>query len=144
MSDDNFSDSDSPGGRTSSGQRSRYRPRRPRGRGDKTRSQLTAVGGTLAGLLDGLGLSATLKGWEAISVWSETVGAPANERSRAVAFDAGRLIVEVESSAWMTQLSFLKRDIKARLNRRLGGDIIKDIQFAPPGSGGRDPETRKR
>ena len=125
-------------------ERARPRSRRPNGREGQARSQLTAVGGTLAGLLEGLGLSATLKGWEAISVWSETVGAPANERSRAVAFDAGRLIVEVESSAWMTQLSFLKRDIRARLNRRLGGDIIQDILFAPPGSGGRDMETRKR
>jgi predicted nucleic acid-binding Zn ribbon protein len=91
---------------------------------------LTAVGGTLAGLLDGLGLSATLKGWEAISVWSETVGAPANERSRAVAFDAGRLIVEVESSAWMTQLSFLKRDIKAN-NRRLAATSSEHSVRAP-------------
>lgn len=113
----------------------------------KTRGQLTPVGGTLAGLLQGLGLTATLKGWEALSVWAETVGSPASERSRAVAFESGRLIVEVESSAWMTQLSFLKRDIRARLNRRLGGDVIQDIQFTPRGGetarGGDRNSTRK-
>lgn len=104
--------------------------------GDKP--QLTAVGGTLQSMLEDLGLAATLKGWEAMSFWAEVVGSPANERSHAVAFDAGRLIVEVDSPAWMTQLSYLKREYRARLNSRLGpsgdgGDIIHDIQFTPRG-----------
>lgn len=112
--------------------------RRAHRRAGGKKTQLTTVGGTLTGMLEGLGLAATLKGWEAMNYWAEIVGSPANERSRAVAFDGGRLIVEVDSPVWITQLSYFKREYRARLNFRLGpsgdgGDIIQDIQFTPRG-----------
>lgn len=102
------------------------------------KTQLTAISGTLKGMLEGLGLEAPLLGWAAMNYWAEVVGSPANERSRAVAFDAGRLIVEVDSAVWMTQLSYLKREYQARLNFRVGSardgsTVIKDIQFTPRG-----------
>lgn len=131
-------------GRPDLGRPDSGRPRAPRRgrRGGRfsagAKTQLTAVGGTLNGMLEGLGLAATLKGWEAMNFWAEVVGSPANERSRAVAFDGGRLIVEVDSAVWMTQLSYLKREYQARLNFKLGptrdgGKIIQDIQFTPRG-----------
>jgi predicted nucleic acid-binding Zn ribbon protein len=96
---------------------------------------LEPIGAPLKNLLEKLGLSRTLKGWEALDLWSEVVGEPAALRSRAVAFEAGRLIVEVDGAAWSSQLFILRREIQARLNHRLGGEIVQEIQFTPTRGG---------
>jgi predicted nucleic acid-binding Zn ribbon protein len=84
------------------------------------------------------GLTGPLRAWQAISLWPEVVGEPASLRSRAVSWEAGRLIVEVDTPAWTTQLSFLKRDIQNRLNARIGDFVIREIQFIAARGGRRD------
>jgi predicted nucleic acid-binding Zn ribbon protein len=96
---------------------------------------LEPVGAPLKHLLEKLGLSRTLKGWEALDLWQEVVGEAAAARSRAVAFEAGRLIVEVDGAAWCSQLFILRREIRDRLNRRLGSEIVQEIQFTPSRGG---------
>lgn len=98
-------------------------------------ASLEPIGAPLKNLLEKLGLSRTLKGWEALDLWKEVVGEAAAQRSRAVAFEAGRLIVEVDGAAWSSQLFILRRDIQARLNHRLGGEIVQEIQFTPTRGG---------
>jgi predicted nucleic acid-binding Zn ribbon protein len=96
---------------------------------------LEPIGAPLKNLLEKLGLSRTLKGWEALDLWREVVGEPAALRSRAVAFETGRLIVEVDGAAWTSQLFILRREIRARLNHRLGGEVVQEIQFTPARGG---------
>jgi predicted nucleic acid-binding Zn ribbon protein len=96
---------------------------------------LEPVGAPLKQLLEKMGLAKTLKGWEALDLWKEVVGEAAAARSRAVAFDEGRLIVEVDGAAWSSQLFILRREIRDRLNQYLGGEIIQDIQFTPTRGG---------
>jgi predicted nucleic acid-binding Zn ribbon protein len=98
---------------------------------------LEPIGAPLKTLLDRLGLARTLKGWEAREIWKEVVGDAAAARSRAVAFEAGRLIVEVDGAAWSSQLFILRREIRDRLNQRLGEMIVQEIQFTPS-RGGKD------
>jgi predicted nucleic acid-binding Zn ribbon protein len=113
--------------------------REGRSGGRRTRSPGTAslepVGASLKNLLEKLGLSKTLKGWEALNLWKEVVGEPAALRSRAIAFEAGRLIVEVDGAAWSSQLFILRREIRTRLNDRLGGEVVQEIQFMPARGG---------
>ena len=92
---------------------------------------LEPLGASLRQFLEKTGLSAKLRGWDAIHLWPDIVGEGAAARSRAVAFESGRLIVEVDGAVWMAQLSYLRRDIQRRLNARLGGEIVQDVQFTP-------------
>jgi predicted nucleic acid-binding Zn ribbon protein len=55
--------------------------------------------------------------------------------TRAVAFREGTLRVEVEGSAWMHELGFLKRDLIIRINQHLGSDLVRDVRFVVPRGG---------
>ncbi len=98
---------------------------------------LEPIRNPLDSLLEKLGVRATLRGWDALRLWPEVVGRSAAARSRAVAFEEGRLIVEVDGAAWSAQLSYLRREICARLNSRLGANVVRDIQFTPARGGAR-------
>ena len=51
------------------------------------------------------------------------------ENARPAAFKGKILLVHVNSSPWLHQLSFLKKDILARINRELGQDLVDEIKF---------------
>ncbi len=97
----------------------------------------------LPDLLRQLGLAGNVAGWRAVSEWPAVAGARIARHTRAVAFRDGTLHVEVEGSAWMHELGFLKRELVRNLNRHLGADVVRDVRFTPAGprptdgSGGR-------
>ena len=70
---------------------------------------------------------------QAVYIWDDIVGPNAAKVSSAVACRDGVLFVEVKNSVWAAELSFLKRDIIKRLNRRLGRGTVKDIRFRATG-----------
>jgi predicted nucleic acid-binding Zn ribbon protein len=87
------------------------------------------LSGVLEDLLRGLGLEEQMVRWRAVSLWPEVVGGEAARRSEAVSIDGGTLFVEVASSAWTHQLTFLRRQIQNELNRRLGKPVVQEIVF---------------
>ena len=91
------------------------------------------AGGPLRDLLQRLRLSEPIRGWEAVSVWPEVVGPRVAERARAVAFRDGELVVEVDSAAWMSELTYLKRKILKDLNDRLADRPVRDLRLKPAG-----------
>jgi predicted nucleic acid-binding Zn ribbon protein len=93
------------------------------------------VAGVLSRVLRQLGLEQELRGWRAVSEWEGLVGARVARRTRAVGFRDGTLQVEVEGSAWMQELGFLKRDLVQKINRHLGAPWIQDIRFIVPRGG---------
>jgi hypothetical protein len=44
------------------------------------------------------------------------------------------LVVEVEGAEWMHELQYLKQDLRARLNDRLGRSVIREIFLVLAGS----------
>jgi len=96
-----------------------------------------AVSGVVARVLRGLGLEDGLRGWRAVEAWPETVGPSLARRTRAVEYRDGTLVVEVDGSAWMHEMSLLKRELMQRLNARLGADVIHDVRLVPPRGGTR-------
>ncbi len=80
-------------------------------------------------LLKGWGLDRVSKEQELFNVWDKAVGEPISKCTRPVAVHNGRLVVAVKDSAWMQELSFMKRDIKRKLNRVLGRDVVREIRF---------------
>ena len=67
-----------------------------------------------------------LQVWE---LWDKAVGEIIAENARPAAFKGKILLVHVNSSPWLHQLSFLKKDILARINRELGQDLVDEIKF---------------
>jgi len=71
-------------------------------------------------------------------VWATEVGDAVARRASPVGFRDGILSVRVNGAAWMQELQFAKEDIRTRLNRRLGVDVVRDVYFvagsavAPP------------
>jgi predicted nucleic acid-binding Zn ribbon protein len=96
-----------------------------------------AVGGVLGRVLEGLGLSREMTGWQAVEAWPKLVGSRVASHARAVAFRQGTLHVEVEGSAWMHELAFLKPDLMRRINQQLGGELVRDVRLTLPRSGAR-------
>jgi predicted nucleic acid-binding Zn ribbon protein len=89
------------------------------------------IGGPLQELLARLRLTEPMVGWKAVEVWPEVVGDRVAARARAVAFRDGSLVVEVDSSTWMNELTYLKRRMIVDLNRRLGAEVVRDLRLQP-------------
>ena len=88
-----------------------------------------SISGVLPALLRDLGLEAGIMGWRAVREWPDAVGPQVARRARAVSFQEGTLVVEVEGSAWLHELSMLKPDLVRQLNRRLGSAHVRDLRF---------------
>ena len=67
-----------------------------------------------------------LQVWE---FWERAVGEIIAENAQPAAFKGKILLVHVNSSPWLHQLSFLKKDILARINRELGQNLVDEIKF---------------
>ena len=93
------------------------------------------VSGVLPRVLRQLGLEEGLLGWRAVREWDEAVGPRVARHARAVAFRDGVLQVEVEGSAWMHELGFLKADLLRKINRHLGSRLVKNVRFVVPRGG---------
>jgi predicted nucleic acid-binding Zn ribbon protein len=83
----------------------------------------------LPGLLRGLGLADRATGWRAVSEWPAYAGERIARRARATGFRDGVLTVEVEGSAWMHELGFLKAELVRRANRHIGADTVREVRF---------------
>ena len=81
-------------------------------------------------VLRDLRLEDAAAGWRAVADWPALAGERIAKRTRAVAFRDGVMTIEVEGSAWMHEMGFLKRDLIRNLNRRLGDELIRDVRFA--------------
>ena len=98
----------------------------------------------LPALFEQLGLARTADGWRAVSDWPAVAGTRIARHTRALSFRDGTLAVEVEGSAWMHELGFLKPELVRNLNRHLGADVVRDVRFVPAGTHLKDGSGRSR
>ena len=96
---------------------------------------MEALSLVLSRLLQRLGLEDELRGWRAVEDWARVVGPRVARHTRAIAFEHGVLRVEVEGSAWMHELGYLKRQLIEAINRTLGSPRVRDIRFVVPRKG---------
>jgi predicted nucleic acid-binding Zn ribbon protein len=83
----------------------------------------------LPGLMRELGLEESAAGWRAVSEWPALAGERVARRARATGFRDGVLTVEVEGSAWMHELGFLKRELVRRANEHIGVPVVREVRF---------------
>ncbi|OGQ57116.1 MAG: hypothetical protein A3J24_07525 [Deltaproteobacteria bacterium RIFCSPLOWO2_02_FULL_53_8] len=83
----------------------------------------------LASSLPHLGIPARLKEYSIIKSWPVCVGEVVARKAAPERLVEGILHCSVVSPPWITELTYQKREIAARLNRELGGPVVKDIIF---------------
>ena len=96
---------------------------------------MEALSPVLSRLLRRLGLEDELQGWRAVEDWARVVGPRVARHTRAVGFERGVLRVEVEGSAWMHELGYLKQELIRAVNRELGSDRVREVRFVVPRKG---------
>jgi len=73
-----------------------------------------------------------LRAYAVWQCWDDEVGEAIARRAQPARFRNGILFVTVENHSWMQELQFLKEDLRAKLNARLGETdppLIRDIYF---------------
>ncbi len=81
----------------------------------------------LDALLSGWGLDDRLHQYRALLVWEEVVGPQIAARTKPDRIRDGVLEVCVDQPTWMQQLQLLKPQILAKLNAKLGNEVLRDI-----------------
>ena len=62
-------------------------------------------------------------------IWDNIVGPVIAQNTKPAAFKGRILLVHVNSSTWIHQLQFLKKEMIAKLNATLGKTLIEDLKF---------------
>jgi len=89
-----------------------------------------SAGDLVAALLDRHGIARELREHRILARWREIVGPTLSDRTWPDGLERGVLWVRVKNSSWLHQLSFLREDLVARLNRELGDPpLIQDLRF---------------
>jgi hypothetical protein len=96
---------------------------------------MEVVSGVVARVLKGLGLEDALLGWRAVQEWPEIAGPRLARRARAVDFHDGTLVIEVDGSAWMQEVGYLKRELIRKIDARLGAGVVRDVRVILPRGG---------
>jgi predicted nucleic acid-binding Zn ribbon protein len=66
---------------------------------------------------------------EILKMWEGACGRSLAAHSKPVSFRSSRLTVNVDSSAWLYELTLCKRDILKRLQRKFKKKPLKELQF---------------
>ncbi len=70
-----------------------------------------------------------IKEYSIYLIWQDAVGANIARHAAPKYFNQGVLTIEVDSSTWMNELKFMKKDLMKNLNEKLGVKKVKDIAF---------------
>jgi len=76
-----------------------------------------------------LGLERGIKEQRALELWKEVAGKAIKDKTVPLQVTDGVLSIKVRDSVWRQELYFLKEELRGKLNRSLGEEIIKDIRF---------------
>lgn len=76
-----------------------------------------------------IGLETKLTEAKILQSWKKEVGEKISDHTTPIKIFKGKLFVKVDSSVWVNQLTFIKKDIIDKLNKAITGNSIKDIFF---------------
>lgn len=90
---------------------------------------LRGFGSLMTDTIRGSEFEIRLKEHTCVMVWDEVVGDQVSSAAQPEFVRDGVLFVVTKSSVWSNELTFYKADMISRLNRRVGGNVLKDIVF---------------
>lgn len=92
--------------------------------------EMESLGSILGPLLRSLGLEERVKVGRLFSRWPEIVGETIASHASPVEYRRGILIVCVDSSTWLAELSqYLKPELVKKVKKYAGSLVIRDIKF---------------
>ena len=86
-----------------------------------------AVADLLSAILRGTPAEKRLREGEIWLVWESAVGSRIASHTSPAAFRDGTLTVAVDSAPWMQQLSFMKKELIAKVNEQLGEEMVQEL-----------------
>jgi len=95
----------------------------------RKRKNFLVMNRMLPGVLRRMGFKDELVVYRAVTDWEKVVGAGIARHTQALVVEGKRLVVAVDSPAWMTQMMFLKGEILDKIARHIGAGRLTDIQF---------------
>ena len=94
---------------------------------ERRHASLTRLGDVLRSALARLPVARELADHAVWAHWDAVVGPTLARHARPERLRRGVLMVAVDSAEWMQELQFLKRDLRDRLNARLGRRAVRDV-----------------
>ncbi len=88
---------------------------------------LTPLGDVLRAAIARLPVATELASFPIWTEWNDIVGSAIARHAQPRRLRRGVLLVAVDAPEWMHELQFLKRDLRDRLNARLGRATIRDV-----------------
>ena len=88
-----------------------------------------AVGEAIRQAIDRLGLTHQMHEHRALALWPEIVGKQIAAVTRAHTVRRGELLVSVTHDAWRHRLLFERDQIRHRLNRAVGREVVRIIRL---------------
>lgn len=88
-----------------------------------------SIDSILKDVIQDLGDKGRLSEEEIAGVWKEAAGEAAAAHSKPISFKRSSMIVNVDGSSWLYELTLGKKEILKKLEGRLKGKRIKDIRL---------------
>ncbi len=100
------------------------------GRSEGQQNKPEAIGPIVRKIVSRLGLEGLATSSRVFEVWNSVVGPAIARHAQPYSLRDGTLIVNVESSVWLSQLDrYRKKQIREKLNRSLPHPLVKRIIF---------------
>ncbi len=94
------------------------------------RGKTNHIGNIVPGIIQGWEKKLKGPAQKIFSLWENAVGRKIAQHAKPKYFNGNKLCVEVKNSVWLSELSrFHKKKLIERINKKLGEDLIKEIQF---------------
>ena len=87
------------------------------------------LGGIVKNIISDIGPKGRLTEEEIIGAWKAVVGKRASCHARPTSLKKASLIVNVDGSSWLYELTLRKKEILKKLGDRLRDRKVKDIRF---------------
>lgn len=87
------------------------------------------IGNALAEFLHQQGLEMRVKEANALRLWPEVVGPVIANKTKPLRIEDGKLFVRVNDSTWRNELIYMERDLRSRLNEKIGMELVKEMRF---------------
>ena len=85
------------------------------------------IGQIIGNVLKDFGIEKSIKGHQALTIWSEVVGERIADITEPQKIKNGKLFIRVKTDSWRNELIYHKKDIIEKLNVSLGSDVVQDI-----------------
>ena len=87
------------------------------------------IGNVVKNVVEGLGHSKKSDAHKILSLWSGLVGRAMAQHSRPAGLARGRLLVNVDESAWLYQINLQKAKLLSAIQKKVGKQKVRELQF---------------